>query len=148
MMNCRPTGVQVPLELRLVVPEENATPIQASLAYKPNDPYAVHITFHSDAPGATDVSWSFSRELLTEGLYRQTGMGDVKVWPWAGRSQQALGMALSSPDGYALFEITRSAVELFLSRSYALVPAGAEADFFDMEIELGILWSKPDADAR
>lgn len=149
MRNCRPTGVQVSIALRLVVPEESTVPVCANLEYSPADPYAVHVVFHTsldDTPN--DISWSFSRELLAEGLYRQTGIGDVKAWPWAGRSQNSIGLALSSPDGYALFEIPREPVEEFLARTYALVAAGEESDSLDMDEELAALLSAPDADAR
>lgn len=149
----RSTGVRVWVALRLVVPDENTVPVHANLDYTPSDPYAVHVVFHTglsgeDDAGHGDVSWSFSRELLTEGLYRQTGIGDVKVWPWAGRSKQSLGLALSSPDGYALFEVPRAPVEDFLARSYALVPAGEEAERLDMDRALEAMLRAPDADAR
>lgn len=149
MTEFRQAGVQCPVALRLVVPEESSVPIRASLVYRPVDPYAVQIVFHAGLDDeSADVSWSFSRELLAEGMYRQSGMGDVKVWPWAGKTRHAVGMALSSPDGYALFEMPRPAIEQFLVRTYAVVPAGHEDQQVDMDAELAALLSAPDADAR
>ncbi len=42
-------------------------------------------------------------------------------------------MALSSPDGNALFEVPRSVLVRFLRRTYVVVPRGRESDHLDVD---------------
>ena len=69
------------------------------------------------------MSWSFARELLVTGLDEPAGIGDVRVWPWATPRGDFVALALSSPDGNALFEVPRSVLVRFLRRTYVVVPA-------------------------
>ncbi|MBD9702217.1 SsgA family sporulation/cell division regulator [Streptomyces caniscabiei] len=120
----RHTVVERELELRLVLSPERSIPVPAKLAYRGDDPYAVHITFHvnSDRP----VHWTFARELLVEGVFRPCGHGDVRVWPTKVSGRSVVLMALSSPDGDALLEAPAAAVSAWLERTLRLVPPGAE----------------------
>ena len=102
-------------------------PVQVLLRYQAADPYAVMFAFLS--PGET--SWLFARDLLDEGLARFAGLGDVRIWP--GPRSGTLLMALSSPDGNALFEFSASAVRGFLQRAYVCVHSGRESDYIDMD---------------
>jgi hypothetical protein len=140
MRSPRPTRVQVEVSLSLVVPEGTALPVLASLRYEPVDPYAVQVVFHAggDEPGA-EVSWSFARQLLVDGLREPSGMGDVRVWPWVGDDGPAAALALSSPDGHALFEVPRASLEDFLSRTYTQVALGAESEYLDLDATLANL---------
>lgn len=102
MQNTDNTTVERELELKLVLSPERAVPVPARLAYRTDDPYAVHITFHigTDHP----VNWTFARELLVEGVFRACGHGDVRIWPTKVDGRGVILMALSSPDGDALLE--------------------------------------------
>ncbi len=177
MGSYRPSNVEVHIGLRLISPEGRPTPVSATLHYAGSDPYAVHVVFHlrrklepartgfgnSEAtaasppmPGGTnhssevdgEISWTFSRELLGDGLNAPAGYGDVRIWPWNGRGRRSVALALSSPDGYALFEAPRSVVEQFLNRCYGCVPAGVEEHYIDIDSSLANLLGAPDADAR
>ncbi|MFJ3661220.1 SsgA family sporulation/cell division regulator [Streptomyces sp. NPDC090119] len=119
------TVVERELELRLILSPERSIPVPARLAYRSDDPYAVHITFHvnSDFP----VHWTFARELLVEGVFRPCGHGDVRVWPTKVNGRSAVLMALSSPDGDALLEAPTPQVSAWLERTLRAVPPGAEA---------------------
>src|SRR3954451_13846870 len=100
--------------LRLVVPDRTTVPLLATLEYAADDPYAIRVAFHvgDDDP----VEWIFARELLTVGVVRRAGDGDVQVWPGddAGEAngeataestgEGALNLSLSSPFGTAHFE--------------------------------------------
>jgi hypothetical protein len=112
----------------------------ASLRYEPVDPYAVQVVFHAggDEPAA-EVSWSFARQLLVDGLREPSGMGDVRVWPWLGDDGPVAALALSSPDGHALFEVPRSSLEDFLARTYTQVALGAESEHLDLDATLANL---------
>ncbi|TGN72421.1 SsgA family sporulation/cell division regulator [Streptomyces bauhiniae] len=119
------TVVERELELRLILSPERSIPVPARLAYRTDDPYAVHITFHinSDFP----VHWTFARELLVEGVFRPCGHGDVRVWPTKVNGRSVVLMALSSPDGDALLEAPTPQVSAWLERTLRAVPPGAEA---------------------
>ncbi|MFE0336250.1 SsgA family sporulation/cell division regulator, partial [Streptomyces sp. NPDC058955] len=102
MRNTEHTTVERELELKLVLSPERSVPVPARLAYRSDDPYAVHMTFHigSEHP----VNWTFARELLVEGVFRACGHGDVRIWPTKVDGRSVILMALSSPDGDALLE--------------------------------------------
>jgi hypothetical protein len=148
MRSPRPTRVQVEVSLSLVVPEGSALPVQASLRYEPKDPYAVHVVFHAgDEPGA-EVSWSFARQLLVDGMREPAGMGDVRVWPWLGDEGPVAALALSSPDGHALFEVPRQSLETFLASTYTQVPLGAEGEHLDLDATLANLLGASGSESR
>ena len=104
---------------------EHATdPLDGALSYDPSDPYAVSMTL---AARAGQVTWTFARELLAEGLYRPTGDGDVQVWPCLSNTGEAVVIVeLSSPDGTALLQTGSRVVQRFVAASYDAVPAGCE----------------------
>lgn len=131
------TPVSAELGLRLVVPDRAAVPLLAGLHYSADDPYAIRMAFHvgNDEP----VEWIFARELLTVGLVRRVGDGDVQVWPAQSDGERTMNIALSSPFGQALFEAPLSPLAEFLQRTYEIVPAGRESDFIDIEAEIGNL---------
>jgi hypothetical protein len=94
----------------------------------------VHVLFHAESAGGGPVSWSFARELLVTGLDEPAGIGDVRVWPsWASPRGDFVALALSSPDGNALFEVPRSILVRFLRRTYVAVPRGRESDHLDVD---------------
>lgn len=147
--SCRPGYIQAEIDLRLVAPEGNSVPVRATLRYQPADPYAVHVVFHAGIEDpAADVSWAFSRDLLAEGMLRPSGIGDVRVWPWEGSNVDSVALALSSPDGQALFEASRVIVEGFLERTYREVPLGTEPLHMDVEASLAGLLGASDGDSR
>lgn len=129
----RPPTVHLATSLRLVAPDAPALPVPVSLRYDPADPYAVQVLFHPPSPGEEPVSWSFARELLATGLVEPAGLGDVRLWPCTSAGRNLVALALSSPDGQALFEVPRSVLVRFLARSYALVPLGHEARHLDID---------------
>ena len=136
--------VSAELGLRLVVPQQTIVPLVASLYYSKEDPYAIRIAFHVglDEP----VEWIFARELLSTGIESREGLGDVVVWPSSGSADgmpgNVLNIELSSPFGQAHFEAPIKEISDFLKRTYAIVPAGEETDFVDVETELAELIRK------
>ncbi|WP_455360554.1 SsgA family sporulation/cell division regulator [Streptomyces sp. SYSU K21746] len=119
------TVVERELEIDLVLSPERSIAVPARLAYRTDDPYAVHIIFHigSDFP----VHWTFARELLVEGVFRPCGHGDVRIWPTKADARSIVCMALSSPEGDALLEASAAAVSAWLERTLRVVPPGTEA---------------------
>ncbi|KUN32778.1 MULTISPECIES: SsgA family sporulation/cell division regulator [Streptomyces] len=120
----RHTVVERELELRLVLSPERSVPVPARLAYRSDDPYAVHITFHIDS--AHPVDWTFARDLLVEGVFRPCGDGDVRMWPAKADGRAVVLMALSSPDGDALLQAPVPQVSAWLERTLRVVPPGTE----------------------
>lgn len=141
-MTALPT-VTAELDLRLVVPGASSLPVVAGVRYDASDPYAVHVGFHTGAAEDDSiVEWTFARQLLTDGVTRPVGEGDVQVWPSHSASSPVVCLALSSPSGRALFEVPLADLVEFLTDTYTAVPTGAESSFVDLDAELALLlWS-------
>lgn len=139
-MTPRPaTPISAQFELRLVVTGGERLSVDAVLRYEASDPYAVHVGFHTG--GGEVVEWTFARQLLTDGVTRPVGEGDVEVWPGAagGGGGPLVCLSLSSPSGTALFEAPLGRVVEFLAQTYAAVATGAESEFVDLDAELALL---------
>lgn len=128
------TVVERELEMNLVLSPERSIAVPARLAYRVEDPFAVHIAFHigSQSP----VNWTFARELLVEGVFRPSGHGDVRIWPTKTDGRSVICMALSSPDGNALLEAASMPVAAWLERTLRVVPPGTELDHLAMDERL------------
>ncbi len=107
-----------------------AVPLSMTLAYEPDDPYAVHLTFW---PGLEPTTWIFARDLLVEGMDRWAGIGDVRIWPLKFLTYPAIAVAVSSHDGDALFELPAIPVRLFLAEVAKEVPPGTESSHVDID---------------
>src|SRR4051794_25679537 len=106
-------------------------PVPAELEYDTRDPYAVAVVLHA---GASAVRWLFGRDRLADGLLARCGDGDVRVGP-AG-APALIVVELTSPDGAAVLEAPAKELAAFLDRTYDVVPAGSESDWFDFDQEL------------
>jgi Streptomyces sporulation and cell division protein, SsgA len=129
--------VSTNLVLRLVLPNGPDREVQSDLTYSPWDPYAVRVGFHTGS--AEVVEWTFARSLLSEGVTRAVGDGDVQVWPADPPAHSRVCLALSSPSGQALFEAPLTRVVSFLNQTYLVVPTGCEGNFIDVDAELASL---------
>ncbi|MFF7902062.1 SsgA family sporulation/cell division regulator [Streptomyces sp. NPDC007920] len=130
----RHTVVERELELRMILSPEYDVPVPARLAYRTDDPYAVHIVFHIDSEHP--VHWTFARDLLVEGVFRSCGDGDVRVWPSKALGRSVVLLALSAPDGEALLEVPAAQVAAWLERTLRLVPPGSEGRQLGIDDEL------------
>jgi hypothetical protein len=118
---------------------EGPIPVLAQLEYRPADPYAVAALF--DTGAERPVRWVFARDLLDEGLVHQSGEGDVVVSPSRDADDQlTVRITLRSPDGEAVLVADAEDVLLFLGRTYALVPAGAESAHLGLDQRLADLF--------
>jgi hypothetical protein len=118
------------LNLSLVVPGDEPLPVDATLEYDVTDPFAVHLLI---AAGEGTVRWSFSRELLIDGVKAPAGEGDVRIIPVGGRAERRIRVVLSSPDGAATLEAPLAEMVEFLTATYAAVPSGSESDLLDID---------------
>ena len=136
-MNTAPLTVTQPLTLELIDPTGSVTPIDAELHYDPRDPYAVTTVFMT---GASQVRWTFGRDLLTEGLYEPSGDGDVHVWPCLDSDGRAVVIIeLCSPDGEALVQAKTGDLSSFVERMSAAVQPGRESDHIDMDATINAI---------
>ena len=132
------THVSTDLDLRLVVEGGPSLPVVATVRYDAGDPWAVRIVFQTGEDGE-GVEWLFARQLLTDGVARPVGQGDVRVWPAPDRRDRVVHLAMASPSGAALFEIDREELLGFLQDTYRLVATGAEEQAVDLDTELQVL---------
>ncbi|MFE4061553.1 SsgA family sporulation/cell division regulator [Streptomyces sp. NPDC059096] len=101
------------------------TSLHTRLTYRVSDPYAVEARFRTDDQDET--VWVFARDLLRDGLERKSGLGDVAVWPDAGKhGRPRVFVRLSSPEGSALLSAAHADVRVFLEAGSDLVAYGAE----------------------
>ncbi|SFH23419.1 Streptomyces sporulation and cell division protein, SsgA [Streptomyces mirabilis] len=119
------------------VPDALSAPLPAELHYDMTDPYAVRLSL--GAPAARSVDWVFARSLLTEGLRRPTGTGDVLVIPRHRCHLDSVRIVLRSTAGAALVDIAAATVAAFLRRTVSLVPPGTESLHIDMDRALAEL---------
>lgn len=134
--------VTTELELRLAVPGGPSLPVIAGLRYDSNDPWAVRVAFQTGGEGDGIVEWMFARQLLTDGVAKACGEGDVRVWPALHGAERVVNLAMASPSGSALFEIDRDALVEFLQQTYLAVPTGNECDVVDLDAELTLLLAR------
>ena len=131
--------VTAELELRLVVPGGPSLPVLANLRYETADPWAVRVAFQTGGEGDGIVEWMFARQLLTDGVAKTVGEGDIRVWPSVIGREHFVNLAMASPSGSALFEIDRDALVEFLQQTYLAVPTGHEGEMVDFDAEIALL---------
>ena len=125
------TTVTRELTVQLVAPGDGSVSLPVVLHYDVTDPYAVHATFRTGQ--GNGVSWVFARELLTLGVHRPSGDGDVRVWPSWSSGAEVVFIGLTSPDGEALLQAPIRDLVDFLGRTYALCAQGQEQDHIDID---------------
>jgi len=130
-MNTAPAALTQPVTLELIDPTGAVTPIDAELHYDPRDPYAVTTVFMT---GASQVRWTFGRDLLVEGLYEPSGDGDVHVWPCLDSDGHAVVIIeLCSPDGEALVQAKTGDLSSFVDRMSKVVEIGNESAHLNVD---------------
>jgi hypothetical protein len=134
-----PSTVTRELIVQLVAPGDGSVSLPVVMRYDVADPFAVHATF---CTGQGDgVSWVFARELLTTGVHRASGEGDVRVWPSWNAGHEVIFIALTSPDGEALLQAPTRALMEFLSCTYSLCAQGQERDHLDLDRAIEALFT-------
>lgn len=128
--------ISSPAVFDLIAPDAPSVPVKVDLVYDRSDPLVVHASFRTGSQTAVD--WELSRHLLSEGLIRPAGIGDVHVRPFASDPTK-VQLELSSPSGWALFTTCARALDDFLRRTYAAVPPGTEAARLDVDLALADL---------
>ena len=103
----------------------------ATFDYCESDPYAVGVTFHVPAG---DVPWMMARGLLHQGLIGPVGEGDIRLAPGIDEDgHTVVQMTFHSPEGRLKVAVRTADVLQLLTRTWQLVPAGAETPLRDLD---------------
>ncbi|WP_030560766.1 spore wall synthesis regulator SsgD [Streptomyces aureocirculatus] len=131
------TVIEQAVEARLVAAAPRMPTIPATLHYDRRDPFAVRMSFPAPATlEGVEVFWTFSRELLAQGVETASGDGDVRVRPY-GYDRTVL--EFHAPEGTAIVHIRTGDLRRFLHSTTTLVPAGQEHLHVDLDQDLAEL---------
>jgi hypothetical protein len=107
-------------------------PIQARFGYDRIRPLEVRVEFLTETGGA--VTWVLSRDLLTAGLKRPSGDGDVRIWPPCERhGGDSFWILLQGRTGVALLEGGIEPLRAWLGETLKSVPVGTEGLSLDWD---------------
>jgi hypothetical protein len=107
--------------------------VEADLRYDTTDPYAVVVLFQ---PVASDeVRWTFSRDLLEDGLVSWTGEGDVRIGPDPA-DPHATCLDLITPASRARLKVSTHEITGFLHETYRVIGPGREGEWLDVDSEV------------
>ncbi|WP_328537855.1 SsgA family sporulation/cell division regulator [Streptomyces sp. NBC_00344] len=123
--------VQAEVMMSFLVSEELSFRIPVELRYDVTDPFAIRMTFH--LPGDAPVTWTFSRELLLDGINAPTGEGDVHISPSEPSGLCDTHIRLQVGVDCALFRAGSAPLIAFLDRTDKLVPLGEECSLGDFD---------------
>jgi hypothetical protein len=112
--------------------------VDVELRYTTKDPYAVVAAFRTGRTGW--VEWVFARNVLADGLFTQSGVGDIQIRP-ATDNPACVVIELASPSGHAAFEASIQDLSNFLDRTYDMVLPGDEHMWIDIDEQLAFLLS-------
>ncbi|MGW1769010.1 SsgA family sporulation/cell division regulator [Streptomyces sp. NPDC002073] len=131
------TVIEQAVQARLVATAPKVESVPVTLCYDRADPFAVRMAFPAPATlEGVEVSWTFARELLETGIERAAGLGDVRVRPYgSGRTV----VEFHAPEGTAIVLMETAELDRFLERVDAVVPAGLEHLYLDMDQDLAEL---------
>lgn len=125
--------------MELIDETSETTTFTVEWSYTTSRPLEVTATF----PARPEpVDWTFSRDLLADGLREPSGHGDVVVWPeHTDEPEPKVRIWLRTPSGEA--ELRAAIAELggFLAATWQIIPAGAEYDHLDVDTVLEWLFA-------
>lgn len=138
----RATIVTELVELDFVDDEGRRACLDSEMVYDQRDPFAMSMIFKTLPP----VTWTFSRDLLTTGMYEPVGEGDVHIWPClSGDGQAVVIFEFSSPDGEVLVQAPLRECARFAQKMLDSVPDGAEGEYLNIDSTISqLLGDAPD----
>ncbi|MGY6024970.1 SsgA family sporulation/cell division regulator [Streptomyces spinosirectus] len=116
-------ALEQPTGAHLLTPDDAEVAVPVTLRYTSVDPLAVHLVFPAwISLDDEEVTWTFARNLLEEGLGGPAGLGAVRLRP-QGPSHTVV--ELHTPEGTAAVRFETRALRRFLTRSYEVTePCG------------------------
>ena len=139
MPQTSPGTVTRRVEARLLMSETCDAGISTELHYDALDPFAVTATFLIE--DGVELDWVLGRDLVAEGLYRQSGHGDVVVRPSTRPESTEVELTLSARHGHARVALPAETLAAFLQDSYQVVAPGTEAEHLDLDTTIWRLLS-------
>lgn len=119
-----PITLDQPTGAHLLTPDEQELSVPVTLRYSSADPLAVHFVFPAwISLDGEEVTWTFARTLLEEGLHSPAGLGTVHLRP-AGPTHTLV--EFHTPEGVAAVAFNTAALQRFLLRTYTVTEPGAE----------------------
>ncbi|MGW5652595.1 SsgA family sporulation/cell division regulator [Streptomyces humi] len=131
------------LDIERVLDVSARQPIRAEFRFDPESPLVVCVEFVIE--GGPRVMWRIGRDLLQQGLYSVSGLGDVQIWPSHPEDRATALLQLASRDMAALFELPVPPLAEWLDHTYRLVPAGHELAEIDWDVATADLLQEPGA---
>ncbi|MFF5442115.1 SsgA family sporulation/cell division regulator [Streptomyces achromogenes] len=129
------------LDIERVLDVSARQAIRAEFRYDPALPLTVSVEFLVE--GGPRVLWRIGRDLLQEGLYTMSGLGDVQMWPSSLEEGATARLQLASGDMAALFELPIPPLAAWLEHTYSLVPPGQELAGVDWDVTTADLLHGP-----
>ena len=121
--------------------------VPLTFCYDAGHPFEVRLVFadhcpHQEETDGTEepVTWFAARELMTEGLTAESGVGDLVLAPIAHPAGGGwLRLTLRNEELTAHLRLPRADVAAFVADVWRLVPAGTELEHVDIDAELAVL---------
>jgi hypothetical protein len=133
------------LDIERVLDVSARQPIRAEFRFDPESPLIVCVELLIE--GGPRVLWRIGRDLLQQGLYSVSGLGDVQIWPTHPEDRATARLQLASGDMAALFELPVPPLVEWLEYTYELVPAGQELSEIDWDVATADMLQDPAAQA-
>ncbi|MFF4355072.1 SsgA family sporulation/cell division regulator [Streptomyces sp. NPDC001530] len=131
------------LDIERVLDVSARQAIRAEFRFDPKAPLDVCVELLIE--GGPRVLWRIGRDLLQQGLYSASGLGDVQMWPSPSEARATAWLQLTSRDMAALFELPVPPLAEWLEYTYELVPAGCELAAIDWDAATADLFQGPRA---
>ncbi|MFE1199045.1 SsgA family sporulation/cell division regulator [Streptomyces olivaceoviridis] len=123
---------ELALDIERVLDVATRQAVRAEFRFDPRSPWVVAVEFLVE--GGPRASWRIGRDVLQQGLYALSGLGDVRMWPSKPQARATAWLQLASSDMAALFELPAPALAEWLEHTYELVPAQHELAGVDWDL--------------
>ena len=117
-------ALEQPTGAHLLTPDDALVAVPVTLRYTSDEPHAVHLVFPAwISLDDEEVTWTFARTLLEEGLAGPASLGSVRLRP---HGPSHIVVELHTPQGTAAVRFERRALHRFLTRSHELTDQEGE----------------------
>ncbi|MFJ7497332.1 SsgA family sporulation/cell division regulator [Streptomyces sp. NPDC097727] len=122
------------LDVRRVLDGVPWWPVRAEFRFDVGSPMVVSVTL-TPWHGA-GVTWRIGRDLLYQGLYAESGEGDVQAWPMRSEEGDTAWLLLESGSNGAVFELPAPLLGSWLEATYERVSVEEETADLDWDVFL------------
>ncbi|MFJ3665761.1 SsgA family sporulation/cell division regulator [Streptomyces sp. NPDC090106] len=116
--------LEQPTGARLLTADDEELAVTVTLRYTADDPLAVHFDFPAwISLDGEELTWTFARGLLEEGVGSPAGLGNVHVGPY---DRTRTAVEFRAPEGVAMILFETAALHRYLLRTYRVTEPGDE----------------------